>query len=405
MKMNFSGMLCGSSSSEKAGCFSGPKSPASTAGQSTPHSSFRIEFASSLIWSELKEEVLLLSATPWKYPLVTPEEIARLSRSISSAQEYFLSTGISVPAVVAWRIFQAADNTYQGYVSERDLQGVVRGILPQTGLHSELDSLSDAPLVFWDVIAWWRELELTEMERQVLENCLIKRVIVPSDGLWAGLSVCSSVRVWKSVCRSVGHLFRFQAQSLVESTFQAIQAQGLMRADLLSAEKEVLEYLIGESMSRIYSKGRKLWIEFNKQDHDGDGLIKLEAATHILKKLNVDNRDLWHIPPLISRSAASQDESYITTSCRLSLVQLVEALSETLKLSSRISSHQLMSQQRRLHIPDFLSNVYYFFVSSRKSQSAMLTSPTSVKVFLRQYLDLEQWRGQKAAQLCSKIGN
>ena len=409
MKMNFSGMLCGSSSNEKAGCFSaGPKSPASTAGQSTPRSSSGIQFASPLIWSELKEEVLLLSATAWKYPLVTPEEIARLSRSISSAQKYFLSPGISVSAVVSWRIFQAADNTYQGYVSERDLQRVVRGVLPQSGLESDIDSFSDAPLVFWDVIAWWRELELTEKERQVLENFLIKRVIVPSDGLWAGLSVCASVRVWKSVCRSVGHLFRFQAQSFVESTFKAIQSeQGLLRADLLSAEKEVLMYLIGESMGRIYSRGRKLWIEFSKQDHDGDGLIKLEAATHILKKLNVNNRELWHIPPLISRSAASQDESYITTSCRVSLVQLVDALSETLKFSSRISSDQLVS--RRFHITDFLSNFYNFFVSSilsyRKSKSASPTSSTSVKVLLRQYLDLEQWRGQKAAQLCSIIRN
>lgn len=402
-------MLCGSTN-EKAGCFSGPKSPASTAGNSTPRSIKSIDFASSLIWGELKEEVLLLSATPWIYPLVTPEEIAKLSRSICLAHECFLGLGESGSTLAAWRLFQAADNTYQGYVTMRDLEQVVRGILPR--LDPDLSGFSQrdsaVPLVFWDVIGWWRELDLTDREREVIEVSLIKRTVVPSDGLWTGVSIGSSVRVWKNVCRSAGHLFRFQAQSFLESTFRAIQAQGLTRFDLLKAEKEVLHYLISESMVRIYPKGVCLWEEFVKLDEKGEGYMGAEGARSILRKMKINNYDqmLSHILPITNRSESLDTSALLMVdSTKYSLLQLVEALSTKLDFSKNIKIFP--GNQNPPKIGSLISSFFTFPVFLRPRTKPIIESSTNfaarhVKILVKQYLDLEQWRGQKSAELCSK---
>ena len=406
-------MLCGSSS-EKVGCFSRPKSPASTAGNSTPREVTRTDFDCSLIWGELKEDVLLLNSSSWKKPLVTPEDIAKLSRAVCLAHDCVLSNGVSMAAAVSWRLFQAADNTYQGYVSLRDLQRILRRIIPrlaepERSLFSPETGL-DTPVVLWDVIAWWRELALTDKERQLLESTLLKHTVVPSDGLWAGLSIGASLRVWKTVCRSAGHLFRFHAQNYLQSTFKAIQTQGLPRGDLLTAEIEVLTFLIGEASGRVFSRfGKGLWTDFCKLDEAGEGLIEFYKAEELLKRLKVKLASpLRYVAQFISRNqsldyisnnfASSEDES------RVSLLQLVHAIAEESLPGTSANISVLPGAQNPAKNGSKLIDFFSIFFFTQKPKPIKLIRADSnkfLKVLVKQYLDLEQWRGQKAAELCA----
>jgi hypothetical protein len=46
----------------------------------------------------------------------------------------------------------------------------------------------------------------------MFEEVIANQIIVPSDGLWAGVGLSSQLRVWGTMCKSIGHMYRYQAE-------------------------------------------------------------------------------------------------------------------------------------------------------------------------------------------------
>ena len=414
-------MLCGSSSNKERPVMT-PKSPASTAGNSTPCSESSFDIIGSILRGDLKDDVLVLDKVTWKLPLTTPEDAARLCRSICAVNESFRSPLVSKTTLVAWRLFQASDNMYNGYVTANDLNKIILSALPRmphvNGPYVDVSDGGNQTFLFWDVLVWWRDLPISDTERQIVHHNVLKRIIVPSDGLWAGVGVSATLRVWSSMCRSSGFLFRSMAESYMQSAFRSVKAQGLPKIDTLKAQLEVVLLLINQAVDRV-NKARAscMWRAFMDQDGDDDGIIDSESAISVLNRCkNLPIAESWPIgPPPVSRSSSSStslDYQLGKSQDCYSFVQLLDWLMRS-SYSSVRPGQQVSLLPGEIGKSNFTSAWTDFWsklvrpkspfaplgrVTKRQPLDSEVIYPVLTN-YVKQYLDIEQWRGQFAAEL------
>jgi len=196
-------MVCGSMILDKSGCLSAPpKSPASTAGYSNPATALTPSVTPSIILDSMRNEATVLSKVTWKYPLTTPRDVARLSRAICHNNFLLVDRTRGTAALVAWRLFQACDKGYNGFVIAEDVNRAIAS-LTSTEISEVIAFRHDSsnPVMLWDLMIWWRSLKRLGSSRQVIEKSILDDLVVPSDGLWAGIGLNATVRVWKNICR------------------------------------------------------------------------------------------------------------------------------------------------------------------------------------------------------------
>ncbi len=423
-------MLDEASTNQKIACLEAPQSPASTAGNSTPPLSASSSLFQSALLDEVVEDVLIIGSSSWTLSLESSEDIARLSRCIWKAHEPFNSLGVSTEAIIAWKLFQAADVNYNGYVTSSDLRKVLVSLNPRLANMDQrlLAPFNDGDLnltmLFWDALVWWNKMPISDPERRIVEHAIVSKLVVPSDGLWTGLSLSALLRVWKTVCRSAGYLFRYEAMKYLESAFSAVKSQEILENSYL-AQVEVILYLIEESANALGRNAGKMWSEFCEQDSDFDGAISQEELDALLGKLNLRCVPAPTLP--ISRSTSgsssllgSQDleqDGSDEKGSQYTLLQMLDAMLESSEIvvSSKTELCLAGKRGRSASSQSFTSKWNNFwrtiFKSSQRSGSrrtAVLLrlerkGPTRVKSalgsYVKMYLDMEQWRGQKLCEL------
>ena len=412
-------MFC-ASVNDKGGCLTIPKSPASTAGNSTPHREPSFDFSSSLLRGDLKDEVLVLNNVTWLYPLVSPQDIARLSRSICLANEAFTCSDMNASALTAWRIFQAADRGYNGYIASADLHRVMVGAVRRASFSDRplvpMNEDANTPLLYWDVLSWWRGADVTESERLRIEHHFARRVVVPSDGLWAGVGTSATLRVWNNICRSTGHLFRFQAENYIQATFRTVESQGMLKADILAAELEVVLYLIREALHRVSKPAAvTLWTGFMRQDTDDTGRLDFDKVDRLLRSMHMSLESVSSNPPPTSRSSSNssyeepEDLDGPGKPRQYTLVYLLDGLVRAGDI--RVGRHMAIPPGRR-NPTSFTTSFTEFWSKLIPGAASKPLPPIDrvkaraerrlsqvVRTYVEQYLALEQWRGQMSAEL------
>jgi hypothetical protein len=404
-------MLCGSMP-EKSGCLNSPKSPASTAGNSNCESEESFNLSLSLGRGDLRDEVLVLDKVSWNEQLATPEDVARLSRSILAVNELFLSPAAALAAKIVWRMFQAADKGYNGYITASGLNRVLLTVLPRIShMKGPFVDLSDGgtrTMLYWDVLSWWRELDLSDTERQIVHHNVIKRMVVPSDGLWAGVGLGATVRVWGIICRSCGFLYRFHAENYILMAFRQIQSQGLTKEEMMFAQLEVALILIRDSLFRIGDrKAFKVWRSFLQLDLNDDCSINYQSLCETLTKEKLAIPPEWSTAPM-SRSSSSSVDDCISEPDDKSQFSLVQVLDSIVRRGCiQVGRH--ISVLPGQPIPsNFVSEVSSFFTklvtAAPQSLPPLIRAKSNrddsaVRKYVKQYLDVEQWRGQIAAEL------
>jgi hypothetical protein len=419
-------MICGSFMADKAGCLSTPKSPASTAGHTSIDEESSFNLSRSISKGELKNDVLVLRTIAWGHTLDSPEEVARLSRATGRVHALFTASHVPRSALVAWRIFQASDRHYNGYTSLEDMKKVTTSVIPSVSrMDFPLDetetpdsSIDTDTILFWDVLLWWRELRMPRQLKSLVEDNVIHRLVVPSDGLWAGVSINASLRIWQNMVRSAGYLYRFCGENYIASACRSMGQthQGLSRDDSLIARIELVSLFIHECLSRVHFDLPKVWKVFAQIDQDSRGFLNDDQLEELSDKLRLSGSgDEMHYfsllsceDPVLSRSESTDD--FDTGSGQRFL--LVEILSYLIKqhpvpLSGNISvlpGHRNPSSgiwdkmKRKLRLGS-ASDVGKILIDRLRSGVAVSTAdPNAVfRTLVRQYLDLEQWRGQLLA--------
>jgi hypothetical protein len=401
-------MICGATQ-EKNPCPAVPTSPASTAGNSLSSAS-RSSIQSTLhLLNDFAEDVLILNGGSWTLPLDSSEDIARLCRCIRLAHEPFMAKTVSSDAILTWRLFQAADHYYNGYVTFSDIDKLLVSFHPSLGQIERASSDSDSghmPMVYWDVLSWWQRRAFGDTERRTIEHHVLRRVVVASDGLWAGLNLGALLRIWKTVCRSVGYLFRFHAQRYLHSTFLALRS--------LPAELEAVLILISEAINRISKKAGNAWVRFIDLDADDDGkLSELELAT-LLDDQRLKCSPIATIP--ISRSTSGSSSMLIDPDIDdksvFTFIQVLDAMLEIREVSLSLSSKTirlLPGQQPELSTFSDKWNDFWRTLKPQKQNGKHLRplarcfgdpekTARTMSVYVKTYLDIEQWRGQKCTE-------
>ena len=269
------------------GCLATPRSPVSTAGNSTPRREESFDFSSSLVRGELKDEVLISSNISWDSPLTSPKEIASLSRAIADSNSILRLAPSPIGCRISWRLFQAADRTYNGFVTPADLHRVLLSVYPSSlRMHADsipLDPADATPLLLWDVLVLWRDMDVAAGSRQIIEHNILNNLVVPSDGLWAGVGLSATIRVWKNICRSAGYQFRFCAENYLHAAFRSVQSQGLAKTETLLSELEVVFFLINECLTRINASAAQLWRNFATLDISDLGHLDQLRFDHLVQ--------------------------------------------------------------------------------------------------------------------------
>ena len=407
-------MLCGVNH-EKVACADPPRSPASTAGNSTPPLSASSSHFISGVLEEVVEDVLIIGTSSWTLSLITAEDIARLCRCICKSHEAFCSEWIHPEVIIAWRLFQAADANYNGYVTSMELHKVLVSMNPRLSLRDQRDlcvpssSLEHLTMLYWDVLMWWTKLPISDPERRIVESSVVRKLIVASDGLWAGLNLSALLRVWKTMCRSVGYLFRYEAMKYVESAFQAVKNQDMADPTFV-AELEVILYLIQESVGRLGKTASRVWSKFQEIDSDQDGKLSEIELHSLLSTENLRCVPTSTLP--ISRSTSGTSsvlgspEDGQEKQAEYSFFQILDAMLESCEIV--VSSKTDCTVPGRRSPPSFSSKWSSFWRRIfRSSKPRLLTdkknNPNTIRsaltVYLKLYLDLEQWRGQKVSEL------
>ena len=401
-------MLCGVAQ-EKALSVEAPVSPASTAGNSSSHISDSSIISTLHLLADVANDVLLLTASTWHSSVESSEDIARLCRSVSVAQEVFMNIKVSKEAIVAWRIFQGCDHNYNGYVTRSEIRKLLVSFHPGLGLRDQTDEpANNLPMVFWDVLSWWRQVDLSDSERRTIEHYVLKRLIVPSDGLWAGLGVNALLRVWKTVCRSSGCLFRYEADRYLRSTFLALRS--------VPSELELVLLLIRESVDKLGNRAGAAWRAFIDFDDDDDGKLSDEQLRTLLKTQRLKCVPVSALP--ISRSTSGSSSLFVDDEdCGenlFSFIQVLDGMVETGEINvnfSRLKSVRLLPGQHQVtnSFSDRMSEFWRtlqrkkkqpIIPISRLSQDPLLMA-RALPVYVKTYLDVEQWRGHRCTDLGS----
>lgn len=382
-------MLCTGIVPEK-GCLTSPKSPASTAGNSTPRPERTMAFPESLFLGELNDEVLICSNIAWDLPVESPQEIAFLSRAVCEASNVFTSHCIATGSLVPWRLFQAADRGYHGYVSRSELNRVMLSVSPRT-IMGEIDmGLDDDPgeeWLFWDVLVWWRAMDFAPPVRGIIEHNVLNRLVVPSDGLWAGVGLGASIRVWKLLCRSTGYHFRFCAENYVYSMFVRHRDEQIDTSYV--SQLELLVYLIQQCLTRIDPKLIGVWYSFTQADvHDRGALNELD-----LKSFST-------LGPKPSQNDQFNPRSVSTDCCEsgtLTFIQFINALFAG-RLARKVRPILPNHVTRENTFVQFWKRIFKTKQTPPPLVRAQSADSHTIRTYAKQYLDLEQWRGQFVCQ-------
>ena len=405
-------MLCGIGN-EKIASVAPPRSPASTAGYSTPLSAQSFASYAEDILHEIAEDVLIIGSTSWTLSLTTSEDIARLCRCVTKAHEPFASPSIHAESLISWRLFQAADRNYNGYVTPVDLYKVLVSMNPRIRVVEDVagDNLT---MLYWDTLVWWTNLDLSDADRRIVERNVMEKLVVPSDGLWAGLSLSALLRVWKTVCRSTGYLFRYETKRYLESTFASLKSQSR------TSDLDLVLYLIQETISRLGKHAGKMWEAFLELDTDDDGRLS-EAELHtLLRKLNLKCVPIPTLP--ISRSTSDSsnmddtpnEENERGCGTQFSLIQMLDAMLESCEIVITLKSdHSAVPGQRtetylqlRKSWTSKWKGLWKKMTKPQRKRPSMARHSSTfndsiLRVYIRTLLNLEQWRGQKlAGELC-----
>ena len=372
-------MVCGSTILDKPGCLSAPpKSPASTAGNSTPATGLTPSATPSIIADGIRNEALVLSKVTWKFPLSTPRDVARLSRAICRNNALLIDRCHASAPVVAWRLFQAADRSYNGFVMSEDVNRILTAVLPTDSLQNMLFHQDNtAPRLLWDVMIWWRSMKHHPQQKLLIERYVFTDLVVPSDGLWAGIGLNATIRVWKNVCRCVGHLFRYHAENALSRLFQSIRD--------VNGRVDIVLYLIRQSLSRISEKSVSLWDDmFSSLDlsrspllfptipnHEHDPGDPVHFVDH-LDLLEKESGGLGRISNNVLRLPGTRDSPTTFGGYLKHMLQNTFRRSHWTRRSKKFMTNQNISLVQKLDILRFL---------------------------IKQFLDIEQWRGQYASAL------
>ena len=401
-------MICGATQ-QKNSCPEVPASPASTAGNSISSASGSSIRSTLHLLNDFAEDVLILNGGSWTLPLDSSEDIARLCRCIRLAHEPFLSSGADCDAVLAWRLFQAADHYYNGYVTFSDIDKLLVSFHPSLAQIERLSSESDdghLPMVYWDVLSWWQRRAFSETERHTIEHHVMRRIVVASDGLWAGLNLGALLRIWKTICRSVGYLYRFHAQRYLHSTFLALRS--------LPAELEAVLILTSEAIDRISKKAGNAWIRFMELDTDDDGKLSETELSMLLDDQHLKCSPIATIP--ISRSTSGSSSMLIDPDMDdksvFTFIQVMDAMLEIREMSPSFASKTIRllpgQQPELISFSDKWNDFWrtlkpqkrktkYMYPLARCFGDAERTART-LSVYVKTYLDVEQWRGQKCTE-------
>ena len=362
-------MLCGQMSFEK-GCLTSPKSPASTAGNSTFGREPTSDYIRTLFQNGLQDEVLISNTIAWDLPLSNPEETALLSRAIGESSSFFTSVHSPLSCLIAWRLFQAADRGYNGFVTRSDLQRVLLAVFPScVDMISSSDETSSTLWLYWDVLVWWDELDLDPQLSAMLERNVLKKLVVPSDGLWAGVGLSASLRIWKTVCYSVGCQFRYCAQNYLQAVFR-------------EPRLDVIVLLMTESLSKISPQALSLWKRFIALDTDSIGYLNASQVAQILRKPSYDLPPTYLPRSLDVTNDHSTQYSFVHVLDNASVNPRNLPLFPTQRCPAETSFTLVM---KRLFKPD-------------KPISLLNSDQNALQTYAKQYLDIEQWRGQYLAQ-------
>ena len=371
-------MVCGSMILDKSGCLSAPpKSPASTAGYSTPAVGLTPSVTPSIISDGTRDEALVLNKVTWKYPLTTSQEVARISRAICHNNALLVDRSRGQLPVFAWRMFQACDRGYNGFIIAED----VNSVLSSAGSPGAQNSLvfqhdSADPVMLWDLMIWWRSLKHSPGPRQVIERYLLNDIVVPSDGLWAGVGLNATIRVWKNTCRCVGYLFRYHAETSLSRPFHSIRE--------VHGRVDIVQYLIHEALLRISERALSLW-------EDLLASLDLSASTPTFLGTSLPHK----------YGFAGIDSIHFVDFLEL-LLQRENGLG---KLSVNISSFP-GSRDPPKGFKDYFKALFRPLRRRSVRRSALLSEASSLsakqeilRFLIRQYLDIEQWRGQFSSTL------
>ena len=362
---------------DKSGCLSAPpKSPASTAGYSTPATSFTPSVTPSIILDSVRNEATVLNKVTWKYPLTTPRDVARLSRAICHNNTRLIDRFRGTAPLVAWRLFQACDKGYNGFVIADDVNRVIAS-LTSTEISEAISFHHDSsnPVMLWDLMVWWRSLKRLGSSRQVIEKVILNDLVVPSDGLWAGIGLNATVRVWKNVCRCVGYLFRYHAENALSRPFQSVRD--------VHGRADVVLYLIREALSRISERAVSIW------DHMF-GAIDLSmcplvfSAEYINSKYALEADDSSHFVDYLE----------LLSSKEIGLGKISTTIS-TLP-GTRDPPKGFKEVVRSIFRPANWRNRRGKFMNEAISP---IQKQEILRFLIRQYLDIEQWRGQYLSTL------
>ncbi len=333
-------------------------------------------------------------------------------------------------AVVAWRIFQAADRGYNGYITPEELKKVTSSIIPSMSRYDDYSEPTvDKTVLFWDVLLWWREVRMPRQLKTLVEENVLERLVVPSDGLWAGVSLNSSLRIWKNMCRSIGYLYRYSGENYLSSACRSIHSHGLSREDALYARIEIVCLFIQECLYRVHADLAKVWKCFAQLDQDARGYLDQDHLEYLCDRLKLPCGDddffspLIHQDRIMSRSESSIDEyscspPELQSGQRFMLVEILDFMVNTSKPAAAatagssgreiFSVHLDVLPGRRNPSGGFWEKVKKKFklgpstdvgkivIDRLKSGIAVsnVEPATVFRTLVKQYLDLEQWRGQ-----------
>lgn len=370
-------MVCGSMLLDKSGCLSAaPKSPASTAGYSTPAIGMTPSVTPSIISDGIRNEALVLNKVTWKYPLTTSREVARISRAICRNNALLVDRSRGQLPVFVWRMFQACDKGYNGFIMAEDVNLILSSAIPPDSpkplvfYHDSSD-----PVLLWDLIVWWRSLKQSPVSRQNIERYLVNDLVVPSDGLWAGVGLNATIRVWKNTCRCVGYLFRYHAESSLSRPFHSVRE--------VHGRVDIVQYLIHEALLRISERALSLW-EDVISTIDPTTNSPMFVGSCLPHKYEFEGIDSGHFVDYLE--LLSQRENGLG------------------KLSVNISSFP-GSRDPPKGLKDYFKSLFRP-LRRRARRSSLLSdvaSPSAkqeiLRFLIRQYLDIEQWRGQFSSTL------
>jgi hypothetical protein len=287
-----------------------------------------------------------------------------------------------------------------------DLNRIISGAFPDTHRPISFESTDD-PLMFWDILVWWRELSLRPVEKEKLLRYIITDLVVPSDGLWAGIGLNSLVRVWKNICRSVGYLFRFNAENYLGLTFRSIEDYHVSSHETREAQIDVVLFLIKEALLRINGRAYKAWQDFmylDKTDLIGS------VSTNILKASLFDSYGITEIvdsevgSKIYSRSMSMDDDGESSSESRTLFVEILDMMADThFKTTQNIGVFPGNRNPKKT-LFDYMRNMFEpadRTKLTRPSELKFLRSPVVksqscqlIKILIKHYLDIEQWRGQ-----------